>query len=131
MNNHADEKWRVDYAGQQYVLDENAREGMVFPAQCSNDFINAVGPDLSIPGEDSHAQMMESYDGQPLGNHPTLFGQQQLKNDLGPVYAIPAYPWYYNYNQGSGNHYQAVMPKCNCWRHRYPMYPSFGYGRYR
>lgn len=64
--------------------------------------INAVGPDLTIPGQHGSGQGMGNYQGHPQGNHPALFGENQLKNDLGPVYAIPSFPWHHGQSQGIG-----------------------------
>lgn len=108
--------------------------------------INAVGPDFTILGQHGGGQSMGSYQGQMQGNHPALFGQNQLKDDFGPVYAIPPFPSHYSHNQGTGSspwhhnqgqgmgddqwqqwdsHHQATIPYC-CY-YPYYMYTPFGH----
>lgn len=36
---------------------------------------------------------------------PTLFGQSQIKNGFGPVYAIPSIPWQHDNGQNVGSNY--------------------------
>lgn len=59
-----------------------------------------MGPNLSIPGQHGNVQDKGNYQGQQQANQPALFGKSQLKNDLGPVYAVPSFP---QHNTGNGH----------------------------
>ncbi|WP_339253633.1 hypothetical protein NSQ43_05190 [Sporosarcina sp. FSL W8-0480] len=77
--------------------------------QASSSFINAVGPDLSIPGIHLDTHDLENYDMKQQDVHPALFDQNQFANGFGPVYAIPTYPSQYNLTQDQGT-FQRQQP---------------------
>lgn len=56
-----------------------------------NQIINSVGPDLSIRFEPKQSEIKYNNLEQPA-----LYGQSQVVDDLGPIYAIPTYPWQQN-----------------------------------
>lgn len=107
-----------------------------------NPLVDAVGPDLTIPGQEEENQSMKSYQGQQQRNHPALFDQNQFENDFGPVYAVPSFPPHYDLGAGNMpehhnhghdmrggqwhqccNHPYAVIP--------YYMYPTIGHQYYQ
>lgn len=90
-----------------------------------------VGPDFSIPYAD------ESLDYGPESvddGHPALFGQEPFRDHMGPVYAVPSFPWQQGNGLGAGGgqwqpygqYPQMMMPCCmHCgspW-----MGPGYGY----
>lgn len=55
-----------------------------------------VGPDFSIPyGSAEHGQSS-------MYEHPALFGQDQFRDNMGPVYAVPSFPWQQGGGHGAG-----------------------------
>lgn len=70
--------------------------------------VNAVGPDLTIPGQHNVIQSKANYQGQHQDTHPALFDQNQVKDGFGPVYAVPSFPSHYNHGQGLGG-YQGIQ----------------------
>ncbi|WP_188455677.1 hypothetical protein [Virgibacillus oceani] len=68
----------------------NQSEGngnQIAPATFVNQPMNAVGPNFSISKQPEGGKYMKNHQG------PALFGQNQLKNGFGPVYAVPSIPW--------------------------------------
>lgn len=57
------------------------------PSSFVNQPMNAVGPNFSISNQQGGGKNMKNHQG------PSLFGQNQLKNGFGPVYAVPPVPW--------------------------------------
>lgn len=85
MTNHdAELNMEYHHGGQQQAKYE--------PSSFSNQFINTVGPDLSIPGQCDGGQSADGYQGWKEDTHPPLYGQDQLHDGFGPVYATPSYP---------------------------------------
>ena len=136
FNHHEDNLQREYSSGGEQIA---GYESSLFP----NQLINAVGPDLSIPGQYDTGQNTGSYQGQQLDTHPALFGQNQLEDGLGPVYAMPSFPsppghgpgmggdqWHHSYEHGMGapqwqqwcSHPPAMIP--------FFMYPPFGHRSY-
>lgn len=72
--------------------------------------INAIGPDLSIPGQHEGGQNTGGYQGHQQDTHPALFGQNQPKDGLGPVYAIPSFPPPYSQSQKTTGQQQDTHP---------------------
>jgi hypothetical protein len=60
--------------------------------------INGIGPNFNIlTATEEH----NSNSGQVQGQeHPALFGQNQLKDGLGPVYAVPSFPKKHTHGNG-------------------------------
>lgn len=72
--------------------------------------INAVGPDLSIPGQSDVGQGKANDQGQQQNIHPALFATNQIKGDLNPGYAAPFLPSRYYEGQGIGGHQGITSP---------------------
>jgi hypothetical protein len=83
------------------VYPEQRQQGeQVYQPSFISDLINAVGPDLTIPGQDGGGQNIVSYQEQHLANQPALIGQNQIKNELGPV----DFPFFSsNFSHGESN----------------------------
>lgn len=79
--------------------DRLSRQG-VSPA-FYNQLVNSVGPDLTIPTSTTAGQH-KGIQQQGSQEHPALYGQNQLKDGFGPIYAIPTFPW----QPGHGQHQQ-------------------------
>lgn len=74
------------------------------PSSFSNQFINTVGPDLSIPGQYDSGQSAGAYKEWQQNTQPPLYGQDQLHDGLGPVYATPSFPSPQSAGQGAGGY---------------------------
>jgi hypothetical protein len=79
------------------------QRGQEFTPLFYNLLVNSVGPDLTIPEvSGQHGTGIGKGKLQGSQEHPTLFGQSQLTDNLGPVYATPTFPWKNGHGQGMG-----------------------------
>lgn len=68
--------------------------------------INSVGPDFNIPGQHDKEQDMGGHGSIQQWTQPTLFGEDQFKNNFGPVYAVPGQ---YDGNLNIGGGHQSIQ----------------------
>src|SRR5690625_2699594 len=138
MRNTNDGKLPMEHRGQEQIGDGENQESKQKrnkeqqPRGQGPSFLYDVGPDLTIPQIEDGSHKKGIHMKQQGGEEPTLFGQSQFKNNLGPVYAIPSVPWQHEgdldsqhgHGQGQENnqwqqwasHPQAYMPCCGCFR---------------
>lgn len=121
------------------------QRGQEFTTSFYDQLLNSVGPDLTIPtGSGQHGGIGNDH-GLQQGSHehPALFGQSQLRDGFGPIYAVPTFPGPHGDgqsqpigsqgpinaspffagqpNMGSGHwhqcgiRFQAMMPWCMCY----------------